>query len=166
MSIAMAVSILLVSLTILVHYEALRLTSGVLPKLTAMAPRPRIIFVIFAVFAAHTVEVYLYAIGYWLLVGFDPAGTGAMVTHADGRPSQQFEDLIYFSTITFTTIGFGDMVPKGAVRLVSGVQGLNGLLLIGWSASFTYLCMEKLWPVHAERRHARAARHAARHREH
>ncbi len=164
MVMAMTVSVLLVSLTILVHYEALRMTSSVLPRLTAVPPRPRIIFVIFAVFAAHTVEVHLYTIGYWLLIGLDPAGTGAMVTHADGRPSQQFEDLVYFSITTFTTIGFGDMVPKGAVRLVSGVEGLNGLLLVGWSASFTYLCMEKLWPVHAERRHARAAPHAARHK--
>ena len=162
MVVAMAVSVLLVSLTILTHYEALRAISELLPRLTAMPPRSRIIFGIFAVFTAHTVEVYLYTIGYWLLVTFDPIGTGAMVGHVDGRPSQEFADLIYFSTITFTTIGFGDMVPHGAVRLVSGVQGLNGLLLIGWSASFTYLCMERLWPAHAERRKARAAGHGRR----
>ena len=161
MILAMTVSVLLVSLTILVHYEVLRLISGILPHLSPIPPRPRIVFVLFAVFAAHTVEVYLYTAGYWLLTVFDPAGTGAMVTHIDGRPSQDFVDLVYFSTITFTTIGFGDMIPKGAVRLVSGVEGLNGLLLIGWSASFTYLCMEKLWPVHAERRHSRRARRTA-----
>jgi len=39
------------------------------------------------------------------------------------------------------------------------IEGLNGLLPIGWSASFTYLGMERLWPVHAERRIARASRH-------
>lgn len=158
MILAMTISVVLVLTTILMHYEALRATSLLLPRLTAMPPRTRIIFVIVAVFAAHTTEVYLYTLGYWLLVTYDPIGTGAMVTHADGRPSVDLADLVYFSTITFTTIGFGDMVPRGAVRLISGVQGLNGLLLIGWSASFTYLCMERLWPVHAERRHARRQR--------
>jgi hypothetical protein len=34
------------------------------------------------------------------------------------------------------------------MRLVSGVEALNGLLLIGWSASFTYLAMERYWPLH------------------
>ena len=31
------------------------------------------------------------------------------------------------------------------MRLVAGVESLNGLVLIGWSASFTYLTMEEFW---------------------
>jgi hypothetical protein len=42
--------------------------------------------------------------------------------------------------------------PLGPVRLLSGVEALNGLMLIGWSASFTYLTMEKFWPLHVGRR--------------
>jgi hypothetical protein len=36
-------------------------------------------------------------------------------------------------------------VPDGVLRLLAGVEALNGLLLIGWSASYTYLAMERFW---------------------
>jgi len=45
--------------------------------------------------------------------------------------------------------------PIANVRLIAGVEALTGLMLIGWSASFTYLAMEKFWPLHAERQHRR-----------
>jgi hypothetical protein len=31
------------------------------------------------------------------------------------------------------------------MRIVAGIESLNGLVLIGWSASFTYLTMERFW---------------------
>ena len=151
MLLAMAVGAALVALTILVHYEALRLISRFLPRLTAVRPRPRIVFVIFAVFAAHTIEVYIYAAGYWLLQQMGAGVDGVGLTHLNGQPAGEFLQLIYFSSVTYTSLGFGDIVPLGGLRLVSGIEGLNGLLMIGWSASFTYLCMEKLWPLHADR---------------
>jgi len=156
MLIGMAFGVILVGLTILVHYEALRLISGfLLPRLTMVRPRARIVFVIFGVFAAHTVEVYLYAIGYALmeLAGAGVGGVG--IAHADGKPITGFLSLVYFSTVTYTSLGFGDIVPLAGLQLVAGIEALNGLLLIGWSASFTYLCMEKLWPLH-ERRHGKS----------
>ena len=52
---------------------------------------------------------------------------------------------MYFSAATYTSLGFGDLTPTGPVRLLAGVEALNGLLLIGWSASFTYLSMERFW---------------------
>jgi hypothetical protein len=39
----------------------------------------------------------------------------------------------------------GDPDARGPLRLIAGVKSLNGLVLIGWSASFTYLAMEKSW---------------------
>jgi hypothetical protein len=40
--------------------------------------------------------------------------------------------------------------PSGTVRLIAGLEALNGLVLIGWSASFTYLTMEKVWDTKRE----------------
>ena len=54
-------------------------------------------------------------------------------------------DAFYLSATTFTTLGFGDLTPMGAVRVLSGCEALTGLLLITWSASFTYLEMARLW---------------------
>jgi hypothetical protein len=54
-------------------------------------------------------------------------------------------DVLYFSITTYTTLGFGDLYPRGSLRLIAGIESLNGLVLIGWSASFTHLSMEKFW---------------------
>ena len=47
--------------------------------------------------------------------------------------------------MTYSTVGFGDVVPIGPIRFLAGTEGLLGLLLIGCSASFTYLEMERFW---------------------
>jgi hypothetical protein len=65
MLIAMALSTLLVLSTVLIHYEILRLTSLLLPRMT-IPPRQRTVVVIMASFTAHTIEVWLHAIVfYW-----------------------------------------------------------------------------------------------------
>jgi hypothetical protein len=139
MLLAMAFSGALVLATILIHYEALRVTSEHLSDLP-IPRRLRILVVVVAVFAAHTVEVWLYGLGYWLFSGHfgvgELRGAGAVAS---------FTDCIYFSAVTFSTVGFGDLTPHGALRLIAGVEGLNGLVLITWSASFTYFAMEKYW---------------------
>lgn len=51
----------------------------------------------------------------------------------------------YFSITNYTTLGIGDVYPKGALRILAGVEALNGFLLIIWSASFAYLRMQRDW---------------------
>jgi hypothetical protein len=51
------------------------------------------------------------------------------------------------SAETYSSLGFGDVIPFGAIRLVAGVEALNGLLLIGWTASYVYIAMERFWNV-------------------
>ena len=45
----------------------------------------------------------------------------------------------------FTTVGFGDIVPTGPLRLLAGMEALTGFVLITWTASFLYLEMNRLW---------------------
>lgn len=52
---------------------------------------------------------------------------------------------LYFSAETYTTLGYGDVLPHGDLRLLAGLEALNGMLLIGWTASYTYLSMERFW---------------------
>jgi hypothetical protein len=56
-------------------------------------------------------------------------------------------------------LGLGDIAPLGPVRLLAGVEALNGLLMIAWTASFTYLSMEKFWSPHARDQRNRFASH-------
>jgi hypothetical protein len=151
---AMVATTVLVALTILVHYEFLRVTSAHLAELP-IPPRARIIVVVGSAFAAHTVEVWLYGAAYWLLVLHGGlAGFG-------GQAVAGFEDCLYFSAVTYTSLGFGDVYPVSHARLIAGVESLNGLVLIGWSASFTYLAMRRYWPLHERRARPKARVHHA-----
>lgn len=154
MLVVLASSIVLVVATILVLYETLRLTSEHLAELP-VPPRWRIVVVVLATFAGHTVAVWVYAGAYWLLIL--RLGLGAF----SGVPIETFEDCLFVSVVAYTSLGYGDHVPLGHARLMTGVEALNGLLLIGWSASFTYLAMERYWPLHAKVRGRRPspARH-------
>ena len=71
---AIAVTIL-VALTILVHYEVLRVASVLIPEERHVLPRFRVVLVVFACFAAHTIEVWLFALAYYLFV--DVFGLGS-----------------------------------------------------------------------------------------
>jgi Ion channel len=142
MIVAMIASVVLVLVTILIHYEVLRVTSEHLAELP-IPPRFNVLVVMLAVFTAHTIEVWLYGAAYWVLSGHYGLG-GFGGTDVTGG----FEDSLYFSAVTYTSLGFGDLFPVGHFRLLSGVEALNGLVLIGWSASFTYLTMAEFWPMH------------------
>ncbi|MGH8654761.1 MAG: ion channel [Gammaproteobacteria bacterium] len=48
---------------------------------------------------------------------------------------------------TFSSLGLGDIVPHGTVRLVTGIEVLNGLLLIAWSGSFVFILMQRYWKI-------------------
>jgi hypothetical protein len=145
MIIAMVTSVVLVITTILTMYETLRLISNHLADLP-VPPRARIIAVVLAAFAGHTLAVWTYGLAYWLLAVQWKLGSFA------GLPVEDFFDCLYFSVVTYTSLGFGDQVPVSHARLIAGVEALNGLLLIGWSASFTYLAMERYWPLHPSKR--------------
>ena len=86
-------------------------------------------------------------------------------------PSSGYLDYVYFSALTNTTVGFGDFVPSGPVRFLAGMEALTGLVLITWSASFTFLEMQRYWDRdQAGGRRARglsgaAGWHADRHRQ-
>lgn len=142
--IATAVTALLVFVTVLIHYECLRLISELIPRMR-IQPRLRILVVIYGAFFAHTLEVWLFGIAYYLL------GTELGFGTFHGLQATNFFDFIYFSVVVYTSVGFGDIYPLGHMRLIAGVEGLTGLLMIGWSASFTYLMMEKLWQDHRKK---------------
>jgi len=57
---SMSIAALLVFITVLIHYEAMRLTSALLPRLR-IRPRLRILVVIFGIFLAHSISVWVFA---------------------------------------------------------------------------------------------------------
>lgn len=131
---------LLVVATTVLHYEVLRSLNSGLPAL-GVPKRAKLVVVILAAFVAHAAEMALYGAALYVLVAW--LGAGSLT----GGTGFSLATCMYFSAETYTSLGFGDLTPVGPVRLLAGVEALNGLLLIGWSASFTYISMERFWRV-------------------
>lgn len=129
---------LLVACAILIHYEALNFLSAQIPKL-AVKHRLRVLFGLLGAFFAHIVEIWMFAFGYYLKIHSGMFGT------LKGDFDNSLMDCSYFSFTTYTSIGFGDIEPVGDIRFLAGLEALTGLVLIGWTSSFMFLEMQKLW---------------------
>ena len=133
------VTMLIVVAAVLSHYEGLRFLSNWISG-TRLRPRFRIAVVIYGLLLLHSIEIWFFGLGYWLLIANADYGTLVGIDGAQG-----LADCVYFSTTVYSTLGFGDLVPRGPVRFLAGMESVTGLLLITWSASFTYLEMIRYW---------------------
>lgn len=82
---------------------------------------------VLALFVLHGLEIWLYAFLY--------EGLGAV---------ESLETAVYFSTISYAGIGFDDRYIAPAWRLVAAIEGINGLLLLGWSTAFFVTIVARL----------------------
>ncbi len=136
------VGLAITALSVSIHYAGINwLASRYLSKpVENDRGRKTMLRIIFMLLGLHLVEIWCYGVAYWGL-SFVP-NTGYV--HGEHGADTLF-DAVYLSATTYTTVGFGDLAPVGAMRLISGLESLVGLLLITWSASFTYLEMSRLW---------------------
>ena len=130
------------ALAVLIHYEGVHWLARRYSRREIERSRDRraMLKIIFSLLALHIIEIWCFGLAYWGL-SIVP-GTGYV--HGVHGTDTLF-DAVYLSATTYSTVGFGDLAPVGAIRLISGLESLVGLLLITWSASFTYLEMSRLW---------------------
>jgi hypothetical protein len=55
------------------------------------------------------------------------------------------EKAVYFSTTTYTTVGFGDVVLGPGWRVLAGIEGLTGIILVGWSTAFVFAIVDRMY---------------------
>lgn len=55
------------------------------------------------------------------------------------------QSALYFSTVTYTTTGYGDLVLPKEWRLAGGVEALTGILMCGWSTGFFFAVVVRLY---------------------
>lgn len=53
-----------------------------------------------------------------------------------------FEKAVYFSAVTFTTLGYGDVVLDGSRRLLSSFEAINGIIMFGWSTAIVIAAVQ------------------------
>lgn len=134
-----AATAIAVGLVVLVHYEGLTMVSSWLAKSQEQISRRKVLYGIYAVLALHIIEIWIFGITIWLLLLYPETGSVA-----GAHPLRLF-DAVYLAAMTYTTVGFGDVAPVGPVRFLAGTMSLTGFVMITWSASFTYLEMERFW---------------------
>ena len=71
------------------------------------------------VMLVHTVNVWVWAMTFYLVGAFG-----------------SFEPSLYFSLVSFTTVGFGDITLNHEWRLLSGLTAANGFISFGWSTAY------------------------------
>lgn len=79
----------------------------------------------------HTIQIMLWAGAYVLLVAPDAFSS--------------MQEAVYFSFVTFTTLGYGDITLSGDGRVLSGIEALNGILLVGWSTAVLFAMVQRMW---------------------
>ncbi len=149
-------SLLTVSLCVLLHYESIRLLIYILSKYNP-GLRTALLGSIATFLIIHMLEIMLFALGLNVLGAILPGHLGQLVGSYDGSLADRF----YFSAAVYTTVGFGDIVPVGPVRLFVAIEALAGLVLITWSASFTFFVMQYNMSRHQTRVQESPAPHEA-----
>ena len=122
----LAIGTLTISLTVVVHTFGLMAVTHAMAWITDRirlhGHRSRMLAmntVVIGVFAVLTAEVWLWAAGFMVIGVVD-----------------DFETALYFSTTTFSTLGYGDVVPNPEWRMLAALESVNGFLLIGWSTAY------------------------------
>jgi hypothetical protein len=83
--------------------------------------------VVIGLFALHALEIWLYA---------------ALYLELDALHT--LREAVYFSTQTYAAIGFGDEALDPQWHIVAAIEGINGVILLGWSTAFFVTGMRRL----------------------
>ncbi len=133
---AILTSAVLLAVCVTIHYEALLR----LERLARTLKRHRwvILTTVLGLILAHIIEIWVFGLAYYAAEHW--FGVGRIMA-----AEYDWFDYVYYSSMVYTTVGFGDLVPTGPQRLITGTEALAGLSLITWSASFTFLQMQRIW---------------------
>lgn len=127
--------------TTALFYECLCLISRFVSVMTTKH-RPIMFVMVGGIIVAHALAILVYAVLFWTLTHY--------VGFADlsGRVPDHFLTYLYFSATSYSSLGVGDVFPIEGLRFLTGVETINGLILITWSAAFTYSSVQKMWEAH------------------
>lgn len=133
MLVQLVLASIMVLVTVIVHLVGLALLIRVLrshhrlTRAVRMMPLTLLLVASLGIFAIHTIEIWLYAAVY--------IQVGAIA---------EFEQALYFSTVTYATIGYGDLLLPHAWRIFGAIEGATGIIMLGWSTAFLVSLLARL----------------------
>jgi hypothetical protein len=93
---------------------------------------PALIWTAVVLLMLHLVEVIVWALAYILIL--------------PGDQLAGWEQAIYFSIVTFATLGYGDItIANHEWRILSGIEALNGVVLVGWTTALLFAVFQRCW---------------------
>ena len=108
---------IIVSFTLIILYSV-----GVIPWVKTLIKSRNIMSFIFNYIVFVLVIIFLFS-------GMYLENNTEFITSSGNPIELSFEETIYFSTMTFTTVGYGDLAPMGTNRLVSSIEAIIGITL-------------------------------------
>ncbi|MCY4043630.1 MAG: potassium channel family protein [Cellvibrionales bacterium] len=138
MLLCFAINCLLVISCVLIHYGFMAWVSFKIDNLKVQH-RVYLLLHVFDGLAAHILEIFLFAVVYYMMEHHFDLG------HLEGVFDGTFFDCFYFSFTSYTSVGFGDITPVGFIRFTVAIEALLGLMMITWTASLLYLAMQRQW---------------------
>ena len=128
----LAIGSVLVVLTVLVHGVSLDIIIRAFRaiRMETLGQWKSLSFplIVLAIFSAHVIEIWIWAVFYFFIEEF-----------------ATFEAALYFSTSSFTTVGFGDLTLSEEWRLLSSLESANGMILFGWSTAFIFEIVRRIY---------------------
>jgi hypothetical protein len=126
----------MIALTVVIHTSGLIAAVGVLKTRGIPSVEPSrlsrmtlvLVLTIVWIFVLHTAEIWCWAALYLWLGEFDA-----------------MERALYFSTVTFTTLGYGDITLHERWQLLSGLEAANGVILFGVSTAFVFAVLHRVF---------------------
>jgi hypothetical protein len=86
--------------------------------------------VILSVFLSHVVQIWM-----WV----------ALYLQCGCSPLNGLADALYFATVTYTTLGYGDITLDPSCRMLSGIEAANGFIMFGWTTAFIFEVISNLY---------------------
>ena len=133
MLVELLLATIMVVVIVLTHLVGLGLLVRLLQSHTRLFRKLRImpltllIAATIGIITIHSIEIWIYA-GLYLAL------------HAFGS----FEEALYFSTVTFASIGYGDLLMPKPWRILAAIEGAAGVIMLGWSTAFLVSLLAQL----------------------
>lgn len=131
----LAISLMAIAVTVIIHASFMLVALGHIHR---RSPRPTsalnkalvVISVVIWFFLSICLQCWAWA-GLFLWLG----------------ALDSFEEALYFATVSFTTLGYGDIVLGPDWRLLGAFAATNGTIIIGWTTAMVFLAVQGIYGV-------------------